>query len=460
MRSMATEPLTQVPGVAGWRSAVAAASACAILGLLIRAAAFAGAALPPPMAMIGLGAGLVGASLLLSWAADAAEVELSGPLVLAGVVFVTVLPELVIETHFAYTQQTELVSANLTGATRLLLTGAVAMPVLGAWLLARRGQHAAAASYRLSPARRVDLAILFLASLYGILLALLGRVSLIDGLLLIGLYLFFLRRIGGTPDEPPAVVGVSASLAALPRQQRRRLLVGLFALAAVVVTVVAVPFSDALQQTGTSVGISSYLLVQSIVPAATETPEFVVAMTLALNRRPGQGLAVFLAASVVQWTLALGVLPWAYLAGGGPIGLAAGHPRDGGGGADRLHNADGGCRSRVAGAAANRLWDRAHAVRDPVRVPSHRCANRRGGRAGVVRPRHPGGEPPGGAADVRVASVAAPATCREPAGAPKARATGAARCPHRGARAGKAGAPREARSPQGQTRQECHRAAV
>ena len=181
---METESLTQVPD---WRRPVAAASACAILGLLIEALAIAGAALPPPLAMIGLGAGLVGASLLLSWAADAAEVELSGGVVLAGVTLVTVLPELVVETHFAYTQQTELVSANLTGATRLLLTGAVAMPVLGAWLLARRGQRAEAASYRLAPARRVDLSILFVASVYGFLLALLGRVSLIDGLLLIAL---------------------------------------------------------------------------------------------------------------------------------------------------------------------------------------------------------------------------------------------------------------------------------
>jgi cation:H+ antiporter len=314
MHSTATEPTTRAPN---WRRAVAAASACAILGLVIRVAGFAGVTLPAPAAMIGLGAGLVGASLLLAWAADAAEVELSGGFVLAGLTLVTILPELVVELHFAYTQQTELVSANLTGATRLLLTAAVAMPLLGAWLLARRGKHAASAAYRLAPPRRVDLAVLFLASLYGILLALLGRVSVIDGFLLIALYLFFLRRIGGTPGEPPAVVGVSAGLAALPPERRHRWLAGLFGLSAFVLAAVAVPFTDALQATGTQLGISSYLLVQSIVPAATETPEFVVAMALALNRRPGQGLAVFLAASVIQWTFALGMLPLTYLAGGG-----------------------------------------------------------------------------------------------------------------------------------------------
>lgn len=261
--------------------------------------------------------GLVGASFVLAWGADAAEVDVSGGLVLAVVSTLTVLPELVIEVDFAFTQQTELVSANLIGATRLLLTGATAMPLLGAWLLARRGERQG--SLALPAARRVELGVLVAAALYGGVVALLGRVSLLDGLLLVARHLFYLRRIRGTPDEPPAVVGVSAGLAALPRRQRRRLLAGLLMLAAVTVVVVADPFTVALEQTGTAVGIDSYLLIQSIVPAATETPEFVIAAVLALNHRPAQGLATFLAASVNQWTLALWTLPFAYLAGGGGL---------------------------------------------------------------------------------------------------------------------------------------------
>src|SRR4051812_11734274 len=106
---MATQP---PPHRRDWRQPVAVAAACAVLGLLARVAA---STLPAPIAMVGLGVGLVGASLLLSWAADAAEVELSGGLVLAGITLVTVLPELIVEVHFAYTQQASLVSANLTG---------------------------------------------------------------------------------------------------------------------------------------------------------------------------------------------------------------------------------------------------------------------------------------------------------------------------------------------------------
>ncbi len=279
-----------------------------------------GGALPAPVALLCLGAGILGASFLLSWVADAAEVDFSGGYVLAGITLLTVLPELVVEVQFAFTQQTSLVTANLTGATRLLLTGATAMPLMAAWLLRRRGQSAEAVI--LGPERRVELAILFVAAAYGTMVAVLGRVSLIDGLLLIALYAFFVWRVRGTSDEPPAVVGPAAGLVALPRRQRLALLAGMVTLAAAAVVMVATPFTVALEQTGGMLGVNNYLLVQSIVPAATEAPEFVIAVTLALNRRPAQGLAIFLAAAATQWTLALGILPFAQVAGGGSLALA------------------------------------------------------------------------------------------------------------------------------------------
>ena len=70
--------------------------------------------------MVGLGIGLIGASFLLAWAADAGDAVFHGGFVLAVIALVTVLPEFIIEVRFAFIQQTELVTANLTGATRLL----------------------------------------------------------------------------------------------------------------------------------------------------------------------------------------------------------------------------------------------------------------------------------------------------------------------------------------------------
>jgi cation:H+ antiporter len=75
---------------------------------------------------------------------------------------------------------------------------------------------------------------------------------------------------------------------------------------------------------GAIVGISPYLLLQWIVPVATETPEIVVAFVLLTHGRGGQSIAVLLAGAVSQYTIALGTLPLAYAVGPaiGPLPLA------------------------------------------------------------------------------------------------------------------------------------------
>src|SRR6478672_6765449 len=135
-----------------WQRQLLVAAGCAALGIAVHRG---GVLLPAPLAMVGLGIGLIGASFLLAWAADAGEAVFHGGLVLAVVALVTVLPEFVIEVRFAYIQETELVSANLTGATRLLLTGAIAMPLSVAFIARRRGR--AATPFHLAPTRRLEL---------------------------------------------------------------------------------------------------------------------------------------------------------------------------------------------------------------------------------------------------------------------------------------------------------------
>ena len=298
-----------------WRRPLFTAVGCAAFGVLVH---LAGPVVPVQLAMIGLGIGVVGAGFLLAWAADAGEAVFSGGLVLAAVALVAVLPEFVIEIRFAYIQETGLVTANLTGATRLLLTGAVAMPLVVAYIARRRGFGSA--PFQLAAGRRLELAILLVAAVYAIQIVARGSLTIIDGVILIGLYVLYARRVQGTQEEP-AVVGVAAGLLSLPPQYRRLAIVGLIVLAGVVILTIANPFADALLATGTSLGVDPYHLIQSVVPAASEAPEFVVVAVLVANRRPAQGLALFLASSVSQWTLAMGALPFAYAAGGGGISM-------------------------------------------------------------------------------------------------------------------------------------------
>ena len=298
-----------------WRRHLLAAAGCAALGVVINVVS---RVLPVQLAMVGLGVGLIGAAFMLAWAADAGETVFSGGLVLAVVALVTVLPEFVIEIRFAFIQAAELVTANLTGATRLLLTGAATLPLIVVLLASRRGQTAAT-PLRLSTNRRLELGILLITSIFAVQIAIRGNLSVVDGILLLALYVLYARRVQGTPDEEPAVVGVAAGLLSLTPRYRRPAITALIVVAGTVVILIANPFADAQLHTGASLGIDPYLLIQTVVPAATEAPEFVVVAVLVANHRPAQGLALFLASSVSQWTLGLGALPLAYMAGGGGL---------------------------------------------------------------------------------------------------------------------------------------------
>lgn len=296
-----------------WQARLAMMAACTLPGLLIR---LSGAHVPPPLGIAIFGGAVTAAAFMLASAAEAAEIDVSPGIAVAGVAFVAVLPEYVIEVYFAFSGHVEFVTASLTGSTRLLLGAAVGMPALAAFVLTRRGKPRVG-SVDIDPRRRVDLAIIALASLYAPLIVLRGHLAWQDAIVLIGLYVVYMRRVATGSPEPPHLVGIAAELGKLPKQQRRRWVVGLMAFAAVAVLVTAQPFADSVLLTGTTAGISPYLLVQWLVPLATEMPELVIAFVLISHERAGQAVAVLLSSAVSQWTFALGTLPLAYLAGAG-----------------------------------------------------------------------------------------------------------------------------------------------
>src|SRR4051812_26217762 len=225
---------------AAWQRKLFAAGACAAIGLLVNLAR---PVLPVALTTVGLGVGLVAASFLLAWAADAGDTVFSGGLVLAVIALLAVLPEFVIETRFAYAQQTQLVTANLTGATRLLLTGAVGLPLAVAFIARRRRQ--AAAPLQLVRSRRLELAILLITSIFAIQIVAGGRLTVFDGVILVALHGFYARRVQGTPEEEPAVLGVPAGLVSLPPRQRRPAIAALTVMAGGAVVMVADPRADA-----------------------------------------------------------------------------------------------------------------------------------------------------------------------------------------------------------------------
>jgi cation:H+ antiporter len=302
-----------------WQARLVTMAACTLPGVLMR---LGGLHLSPMIGLLAFGGAVVAAAFMLAWAAEAAEIDVPPGIAVAGVALVAVLPEYVIEIYFAYTAHVEFVTASLTGATRLLLACAVGMPAIASVVLARRGGRRLE-FVDLKPQRRVDLAIIAAASLYAPVVVLRGHLAWTDAVVLIGLYVLYLRRVATGSPEPPHLVGVAAELGKLEKRPRRRWIVGIMAYSALTILVTAEPFANSVLAAGTMAGISPYLLVQWLVPLATESPELVIAFVLITHDRAAQGVAVLLSSAVSQWTLALGTLPVAFAvgAGTGPLPL-------------------------------------------------------------------------------------------------------------------------------------------
>jgi hypothetical protein len=130
-----------------------------------------------------------------------------------------------------------------------------------------------------------------------------------------------LWRLSHGAVEEPELIGTPAALGGLPQRTRRVTVTVLFAVATVVILLCAEPFANSLIQAGTELGVDQFLLVQWLAPLSSEAPELIIAVLFAIRGKGTAAIAVLISSKVNQWTLLVGSLPLAYLAGGGSTAL-------------------------------------------------------------------------------------------------------------------------------------------
>lgn len=285
---------------------------------------FSGAHPDPLIALVIFGAGVVGASFMLAWAAEAARLDISGGLAIAILAFIAVLPEYAVDLYFAYTAgsdptYTSYAAANMTGANRLLMGFGWPVVVLIGLAVAKRSGNPVKA-LDLDPDSRTELGFLIVAGVVNFAAPLTGSISLVLAVALYAWFAYFLYRVAKQPPEEHILVGTAEAIGALPRRRRRQVVVGAFVLAAAVVLICAEPFAHSLIETGTELGIDKYLLVQWLGPLASEAPEFIVAILFALRGNARDGIGTLISSKVNQWTLLVASIPVAYAVGGGGLG--------------------------------------------------------------------------------------------------------------------------------------------
>jgi cation:H+ antiporter len=333
---------------------LAGAAVIALPGLVM---SLAGLSISPPVDALLYGLAIVGAAFLLSWAAEAAQVDISAGLAIALLALVAVLPEYAVDFVFtiqggnAYAQYGPtclppgstaqspcgLALANMTGANRILVGIGWALVVLLAAIRlrrdARRGSDAhgdggttrrEGHSTRVTLARTdsVPLVFLLLATLYSMTLPLRVSITLVDLVVLVGIFVGYSIRVARAPAEDPELIGPSAWVGGQRAAPRRAWYVGLFVVAAAIILLCAEHFADSLVETGTEAGISQFFLVQWIAPLASEAPELLVAGLYAWRLKTTDALATLVSSKVNQWSLLVGTLPLVFaLASGSLHGL-------------------------------------------------------------------------------------------------------------------------------------------
>ncbi|GLZ55043.1 sodium:proton exchanger [Actinomycetospora sp. NBRC 106378] len=332
---------------------VAGAVAVAVPGV---AMSLGGLSISPPVDALLYGLAIVGAAFLLSWAAEAAQVDISAGLAIALLALVAVLPEYAVDFVFtiqggnAYAQygptclppgSTDqspcgLALANMTGANRILVGVGWALVVLLAAIRLRtsRGRsgeigdggtaHREGHSTRVTLQRTdsVPLMFLLLATVYSLTLPLRVSITFVDLVVLVGIFVGYSIRVARAPAEEPDLIGPSAWIGEQSATPRRAWYIGLFVLAAAIIIACAEHFADSLVETGTELGISQFFLVQWLAPLASEAPELLVAGLYAWRLKTTDALATLVSSKVNQWSLLVGTLPLVFaLAAGSLNGL-------------------------------------------------------------------------------------------------------------------------------------------
>ncbi len=281
----------------------------------------------PVVSLLAFGAAVVAASFVLAWAAEAAQVDVSGGLAIAVLALIAVLPEYAVDLYYAYVaghdaEYVQYAAANMTGSNRLLMgIGWPVVVIVGLYVVRRMSAEISKPMLALEPGNRVELGFLLIAGLVAFVIPTTGRIHLVLGVAMLAWFGFYLYKLTRGEPEEPELVGTAAAIGALPDRARRLTVVTLFLVSGAVILMCAEPFANSLIDAGTELGVDRFLLVQWLAPLASEAPEFIIATIFAARGKSTAAIATLISSKVNQWTLLMGSLPIAYLAGGGGTAL-------------------------------------------------------------------------------------------------------------------------------------------
>ena len=266
-------------------------------------------------------------AFIVAWGAECAQFYVSQGLALALLAWIQVLPEFAVEAVIAWHQDVALMTANFTGALRLL-TG-LGWPTI--WLvhaIARHRRREAEfwAPIRLEEEHAVEIVGLAPPLAYFAWIIAKGTLGLVDAGVLLALYAAYLVVINRVPAKDHGEVSdmeaVPRAVLSLPSRWRAIVVVSMFLFGGVLLYVSAHPFLVSMLGLATTMGISQFVFVQWVAPFLSEFPEFVTTTYWARSSgKAGMALMNMASSNINQWTVLAAMIPIVY-------SFSLGHPAD------------------------------------------------------------------------------------------------------------------------------------
>ena len=268
---------------------------------------------------------VLASAFVVAWGAEAAQFAVSQGLALAMLAWIQVLPEFAVEAVISWHRDVPLMTANFTGALRLL-TG-LGWPMI--WVVhaaaeKRRGGRERWPAVRLDEEHAVEVVGLTPPLLYFAWIVYKGTLSCWDSVVLLAFYaayLLVLNRIPPREEESVEdIASVPRAVLRLPPVPRTLAMVGLFLAGGIGIYVTVQPFLDSMIGLAVLLGISQFVFVQWVAPFLSEFPEFVSTSNWARGRgKAGMALMNMVSSNVNQWTVLAAMIPLVYSASLGHV---------------------------------------------------------------------------------------------------------------------------------------------
>src|SRR3990170_7163005 len=144
------------------------------------------------------------AVLAIAWGAESAQFLVSQGFVLAIISWLQTSPEFVVEGLIAWQQNITLMTANFTGATRLLIGFGLPTVYLTAFIFnlkKKRGAKKYLTRIKLEPQNSIPVMGFLIPSLYAIFIVIKGTLHIGDSAILIFIYLVYLYVLNKLPPQ-------------------------------------------------------------------------------------------------------------------------------------------------------------------------------------------------------------------------------------------------------------------